>query len=158
MMTLAIPEKCLPIIFHMYHDSLWSGHLGVKKTYQAIKDKYFCPNLFSKLQQYIKACSICQEFKVPKTTEEKHDFIPRMLESHQPFAYIHLDFKYVFPATTGHKFLLVIADTCTRYCMAYPLRAISALDVAEILTKEIFFTHGFPLQINTDQGVKKPPT
>ena len=84
-LTLAIPEKCIPIIFHMYHDSLWSGHLGVKKTYQAIKDKYFCPNLFSKLQQYIKACTTCQEFKVPKATQETHDFIPRMLESHQPF-------------------------------------------------------------------------
>jgi hypothetical protein len=42
-LVLAIPEKCVPYIFSMNHDSLWSGHLGHKKTFQMLRSKYFIP-------------------------------------------------------------------------------------------------------------------
>jgi hypothetical protein len=45
-------------------------------------------------------------------------------------------------------------DTCTRFVLCYPLKKISAINVAEILLQQVFFTFGFCKSISTDRGVE----
>ena len=150
--VLAVPDRCLAYIFSMHHDSLWSGHLGLRKTFVAIRSKYFIPALYEKLQNWIRSCAHCQERKEPMSSEPTHDYLPRLLQTHEPFAHLHLDIKYVFPSNEGYQYLLVIVDTCTRYCLAFPLKQISTLQVAEIILQRICFQFGFCKTLSSDKG------
>ena len=48
--VLAIPETCADKIITLYHKSLFAGHQGVIKTYLAISEKFFIPNLIHYLR------------------------------------------------------------------------------------------------------------
>ena len=67
---LAIPEVCADKIIMLYHASLFAGHQGVIKTYLAISDKFFIPNLMHYLGSYLKACHICQLVRNDKPPSE----------------------------------------------------------------------------------------
>ena len=56
----AIPEIHADQIITLYHSSLFAGHQGVIKTYLAIADKFFMPDLMDYLHSYIKGCHIYQ--------------------------------------------------------------------------------------------------
>jgi hypothetical protein len=56
------------------HDSIFGGHRGMNKTYDAIKDHYTWPNMKQEIE-YIKRCEKCQ---VNKTIKPKR----RPLKSH----------------------------------------------------------------------------
>ena len=60
---LVIPEKCKPIIFNMYHDSLLAGHQGPYCTVMTIRQKFFIHNLMNKVKRYIEACHTCLKTK-----------------------------------------------------------------------------------------------
>ena len=52
--VLALPETCADKIITLYHKRLFAGHQRVIKTYLAISDKFFIPNLIHYLRSYIK--------------------------------------------------------------------------------------------------------
>ena len=56
---LVIPEKFEMNIFHMYHNSLFTCHQGLWKTFLTVRNKFFISNLFAKLRNYIEACNTC---------------------------------------------------------------------------------------------------
>jgi hypothetical protein len=46
------------------HDSkAGGGHLGIKRTYEAIKQKYYFKGMYNFIQNYILSCDICQRVK-----------------------------------------------------------------------------------------------
>ncbi|GBE82423.1 hypothetical protein SCP_0408070 [Sparassis crispa] len=58
-----VPELC-EAIFHLAHDSL--GHFGFDKSYAAICDAYYWPNMRTELERmYVPACKDCQRNKSP---------------------------------------------------------------------------------------------
>ena len=57
---LAIPESCADKIISPNHNSLFTGHQGVIKTYLTMTSKLFFPNLMHYLRPFLKACHICQ--------------------------------------------------------------------------------------------------
>ena len=59
--VLAVPETWVDKIITLYHSSLFTGHLGVIKTYLTISDNFFfIPNLIHYLRSYINAYHLCQ--------------------------------------------------------------------------------------------------
>ena len=58
MLRLYIPEQLRQLVVKQYHDD--NGHMGVQMTYDAIHQKYYWPNLFKELYDYVSACTICQ--------------------------------------------------------------------------------------------------
>ncbi len=51
-------------IFHLAHDSL--GHFGATKSYKALHDSFYWPNMRRDLEQaYIPGCVECQRNKAP---------------------------------------------------------------------------------------------
>jgi hypothetical protein len=39
------------------------SHLGIKRTYEAIKQKYYFKGMYNFIQNYILSCDICQRVK-----------------------------------------------------------------------------------------------
>lgn len=57
-LRLYVPRKLETLLVKQYHDGL--GHMGLDKTYDVIREKYYLPNLYKRLCSYIKGCVICQ--------------------------------------------------------------------------------------------------
>ena len=60
---LVIPEKCVPIILNMYHNSLLAGYQGPYHSAMTIRQKFFIHNLMNKVKRYIEACHMCLKTK-----------------------------------------------------------------------------------------------
>jgi len=45
------------------HVQLFTGHDGISKTKERLKESYFCPNMDADIANYIKACQRCQTRK-----------------------------------------------------------------------------------------------
>ena len=57
-LRLFVPEHLRPMVIKHYHDD--NGHMGVQNdAYDAIRQKYFWPNLFHELYEYVSACIPC---------------------------------------------------------------------------------------------------
>jgi hypothetical protein len=151
-MVLAIPEESVPYILAMEHDSLFSNHKGISRSYYTIKGKYFIPKLYDKIVQYIKTCATCQMRKLPNANTEQYEYLPRVNATLKVFDELHMDIKYLAESTEGFKFLLVIVDQGTRFCLAFPLRRVTAAAVAEVLLQKVCLFFGPFSTITFDEG------
>jgi hypothetical protein len=57
-LRLSIPLLLRQEVVSNYHDK---DHLGVDKTYDLIKIKYFWPRLYTQLHEYVNSCITCQQ-------------------------------------------------------------------------------------------------
>ena len=104
---IVIPEILINDIIQTYHDSKISGHLGVEKTYwKVIKDFWF-PDIYGKIENYVKNCDICERNKkFFKYNDELHPIV-----STQPFEIIELDHVGPFIKTPrGNQYILSVID------------------------------------------------
>ena len=51
-------------IVKMHHDHETAGHPGELETYNAIRSQYWWPGLRTFMKNYVKGCTICQQFKI----------------------------------------------------------------------------------------------
>lgn len=150
--ALCVPETQSDYIISTYHDSLLSCHQGVNKTFVTIRRKFYIPNLFDRLSAFIRSCTICQQRKIPQSRDKEKPYNPRIFQNYSPFSEIHIDMKSMFPSTEGFVYLMVCMCVQTRFIMAFPLRRIDAVSVAETLLQKIVLLFGVPQRIVTDQG------
>ena len=57
-LRLHVPKHLRTLIVTQYHEN--NGLMGVQKTLNSIKGKYYWPNLFKEFNQYVSMCTICQ--------------------------------------------------------------------------------------------------
>ena len=69
-LLLVIPEKFETNILNMYHNSLLAMHQGPYCTFLTMRKQFYFPNMLSKIQKYIEACTLCQQTK-PKNTKQR---------------------------------------------------------------------------------------
>ena len=58
---IIIPNQLEEDVIKMYHDSQISGHLGIEKTYWKLSKDFWFPDLYTKVDSYVKNCSICEK-------------------------------------------------------------------------------------------------
>ena len=51
-------------VVKMYHDHETAGNPGELEMYNAVKDQYWWPRLRTFVKNYVKGCTICQQFKI----------------------------------------------------------------------------------------------
>ena len=139
---LVIPEKCKPIIFHTYHDSLLAGHQGPFQKAMTIRQKFFIHNLMNKVKRYIEACHICLKTK-PKYTKNRpvYRWIP---VNYVPMQDLSIDIKTMPQAFGGYHLLLVITCNQTNLAIAVPLRDRQTQTIAEALIYRVIHLFGPP--------------
>lgn len=99
-LRLYIPEHLRDRVVKQYHDD--NGHMGIDKTFDAIRQKYFWPNLYKNLYEYISSCVTCQtrSMKKIKPSLQETDIPP------YPFAKIGLDLSGPYPTTMSGNMIL----------------------------------------------------
>jgi hypothetical protein len=62
---VVIPKSILPKLMAEFHDSPLAGHMGINKTYDKIRERYYWPHMIRDIGNYIKSCDLCQRRKSP---------------------------------------------------------------------------------------------
>ena len=90
-MSLYVPRHLRALIVKQYHDD--NGYMGVQKTFDSIRQKYFWPSLFKELYQYVSVCTTCQTRSLQKIRQplQETDIPP------YPMAKLSLHLIYLDP-------------------------------------------------------------
>lgn len=94
-------------LFQLAHDTL--GHFGADKSYAALHDSYYWPNMWRDLEStYIPACAECQCNKGP-TSKAKGLLHPLAIPDNCGDS-VCLNFMGPLPEDKGHNCILTIMD------------------------------------------------
>ena len=147
---LAVPESIQEKLFARHHDGPLGGHLGYKKVFDQLSQKYWWPRMYNDIMKWTLECQICQAHNSPKQpTMGKLQNIP--VEG--PWHRIGMDLVGPLPESKfGNKYILVIQDYFTKWPEAFPLKSMTAEEVAQIYVEELICRHGAPQILLTDQG------
>ncbi|KAA0724940.1 Retrovirus-related Pol polyprotein from transposon 412 [Triplophysa tibetana] len=145
-LQLVLPEKYWSQVLCSLHDS--SGHLGVEKTTELVKDRFYWPKMSPHIEQYIKCCGSC----IARKTLPKKVAPMNHMTSSGPFDLVCIDFLSIEPDSRGIGNVLVVTDHFTRYAQAFACKDQKALTVAKTLCDKFFIHYGLPSRIHSDQG------
>ena len=148
-----VPEKLRRPIMEVAHVSIMGGHMGIKKTTDKIQSAFYWLGIQGDVTRFCKSCDVCQKTvskgSVPKVPLEKMPLIDK------PFRRVAKDLVGPIspPSEEGHRYILTLVDSSTRYPEAVPLKNIDTETVAEALV-DIFSRQGVPEEILSDLGTQ----
>lgn len=120
------------------------GHLGITKTKEMLRARYWFPGLNSMVEQIVGQCLHCQiTTKAHQQEPVKMTDIPQ-----QPWEVVSVDFGGPYP--DGH-YNLVVIDKRTRYPEVERVKSTACQPTIDKL-RGIFATHGIPRMLCSDNG------
>ncbi|MES9881485.1 MAG: DDE-type integrase/transposase/recombinase [Sedimenticola sp.] len=146
-----MPKVLRSDVLRSYHDNhAGGGHLGISKTYAAIREKYYFPGMYKVIHDYVATCHQCQKMKgirkklpPPLTSMPISDVFDRW----------HMDILGPLTKTEeGYQYILLVVDSFSRWSEAFPLKTQTAKEVSHVLYSEIFTRYGAPRILVSDRG------
>ncbi len=127
MKQLVIPKELVPNVLNFIYDCATSSHPGKEKTYKQLQHKYYWIDIRKQIYDHIDNCNVCAETKgltcapAPVLNYPIHE---------KPWDGIHLDTLELPLSENGFKYLLVIIDYFSRYCILQPIQNKEAETIA----------------------------
>ncbi|CAI5660368.1 unnamed protein product [Oreochromis niloticus] len=143
---LVLPDRYRTSVMRSLHDEC--GHLGVEKTTEVLKDRFYWPCMNADVDQYIKTCGRC----VSRKTLPQRSSQLSQITSNGPLDLVCIDFLQIEPDNKGVANVLVVIDHYTRYAQAFPTKDQKSVTVAKVLWQKYFVHYGLPARIHSDQG------
>lgn len=131
-------------IFHDEHD-----HLGADKTLELIRKHFWFPSLKSFVQKYIGHCLICLTHK--KAPRAPRQPIHSWEKPCAPFEIVHIDALGPLPQSNGYRYVLIVIDSFSKFCLLYPMFGQDAIELKRLVTNVISL-FGTPKLIVADRG------
>ncbi|GFV47000.1 hypothetical protein TNCV_3033971 [Trichonephila clavipes] len=150
-MQLVLPRCRIDKVMKLAHESVFGGHMGVKKTKERIKYNFFWPNMSGEIAEFVQTCKGCQ-LRKPGKIGDRAPITP-IVRPELPFEIVNIDVIGPIqpPSGRGHKYVLCMMDQHTRWPEAVPLRSLTAKNACDSLL-QIFSRTGIPSIIASDQG------
>lgn len=144
---LVLPIELRATVLKSLHDDL--GHLGIERTLDLVRSRFYWPRMSSDVEQKIKTCERCVR---QKTLPERA--VPLMnIKTSRPLELVCVDFLSLEPDQSNTKDILVLTDHFTKYAVAIPTRNQKAQTVAKCLWENFLVHYGFPEKLMSDQGL-----
>ena len=131
-------------VFHDEHD-----HLSYEKTVDLILKHFWFPGLRSFTKKYISHCVNCLMYK--KAPRAPLQPITSWQKPSVPFDTIHVDALGPLPESDGYKYILILIDAFTKFCLLYPMRKQDSLEFKRVNTSAIS-NFGTPRLLVCDRG------
>ena len=149
---LVVPKHEQTKILNAYHDDPTAGHYGVQGTLQRIALRYYWPNMYKTIKNYIKECLECQRYKA---TNLKPAGLVQTSPMNQRFETISFDlFGPLPPTTDGKTWVFIVEDVATKWVELFALERATAENCAQVLIDEIFLRYGTPRRMISDNGTQ----
>ncbi|XP_056437540.1 uncharacterized protein LOC130374637 [Gadus chalcogrammus] len=143
---LVLPARYRPMVLRSLHDEC--GHMGMERTTELIKDRFYWPRMTAEVEQYIRTCGRC----ISRKTLSQHASPLNQITSNGPLDLVCIDFLQIEPDSRGVANVLVVTDHYTRYAQAFATKDQKAITVARVLWEKYFVHYGLPARIHSDQG------
>ena len=147
--TIEIPQSLVPVVLYNNHDTLFSNHQGVDRTYEKLQRKYHWNNIRKDTSDYVLSCDKCQRFKTTASPYFTNYVGSMKITADQPNEILFVDIAYVQSSPEGYLYFLLVVDSFSRLIEAFPLRTMTAQEIIKELTRYCCI-HGFPNQIFSD--------
>lgn len=138
---LVLPSEFHSMVLKAMHDDF--GHLGIDRTLDMIRNRFFWPKMSEEVERYIKNCGKCVIHK---------SLVKKAAPLHQIVSNGPMDLLSMEPDSKGFSNVLIVTDHFTRYSQAFPTRSQKAHEVARVLVDKYFVHYGLPARIHSDQG------
>jgi transposase InsO family protein len=135
------PENLRAKIVRIAHKQ---EHLGLSKTKEMIRHKYWWPGMDLEISDTVKRCFECQI-----STETKHTEPAKMTKlPSRPWTTVEVDFCGPF---SNGRYALVVTNQYSRY-PEVEFTTTTSFETTRKKLKKIFATHGVPQNLQSDNG------
>ena len=83
------------------------NNAGIKSTFYMIKQKFFWPNIYKDVKNWVNECNNCQRVKVKSHTQTP---VARFPKPTQAFEELNIDLIGPLPLSRGHRYIFTITD------------------------------------------------
>lgn len=124
-----VPRSLRQRITQWVDTSLSSGHSGIKRTIELVRNSFWWPNLINDVSEYVKSCSVCAQSKTPR--ELPAGLLEPLPIPQRPWSHLAVDFVTDLPSSNGNTTILTIVDRFSKACRLIPLKGIpTAMETA----------------------------
>ena len=145
---IIVPDSLKYQITKDYHET---NHLATENTRNAIKEKYYWPNMKDYVEKFCSMCDVCLKTKHPQK-KAKAKLHPINWADYYPRQAIALDIATMAPSSEGYRYILLIVDGMSKYVELCPLRNITGQSVTNSIKRQWIARHGAPDMLLSDQG------
>lgn len=138
------------IILNDYHLLPTSGHAGIQRMINNIKQHYYWPGMYQDIHKFVSSCDKCQKQKYKTHTKQ-----PMCITSTATSAFEKVFLDLVGPLTkdaNGYCYILTLQCELTKYVEAYPLLNKESETVARAFVDNFILHYGIPREVGTDRG------
>ena len=129
------------------HDN--SGHFGIFKCQELIRQRFYWPNWSNDLKRYIKNCFSCNE---RKDDIEPYQEELMLQDSTEVFERLHLDLGGPLTVSNNCKYFIIGMCAYSKWMEAALMNDTSTSSIKNWLKNQIFSRFGEPEMITVDQG------
>ena len=148
-----VPKTLRRKVMEVAHDSIFGGHLGIKKIKDRIQTNFYWPGMQSDITSFCRSCDVCQN----TTAKESVPRVPLRDKPliDMPFRRIAVDLVGTIspPIEKGHRYILTLVDYATRYPEAVSLKNIETETVGEALL-DMYGRLGISEEVLSDLGTQ----
>ncbi len=132
------------------HDTVLSGHLGYKKTFEKIFQRFYWFGMREDVRIYIASCEVCGANSLPN----HHPKAPLGdMRVGAPLDRLSTDVLGPLPLTQrGNRYILVVTDHFSKWVELTATPDQTAQTCARIILNEVIARFGCPLSLHSDQG------
>ena len=132
------------------HDARTAGHLGVAKTMERVKQRFYWHKCSQDVRDWCRKCDLCASRRRP---QQKLRAPMRTYNIGAPMERVALDILGPLPISTmGNKYILVIGDYFSKWTEGYAIADQESPTVARVVVEEFVARFSVPRQIHSDQG------
>jgi hypothetical protein len=147
---LVVPNELRSEVLKELHGTQATGHFGVNKTIQRVKQRFYWPQCQTDVKEFIKQCDGCSSRKGPP---RKPKAPLQLYTVGAPMERIAIDIMGPLPVSeNGNRYLLVTMDYFSKWPEVYPIPNQEARTVANALVREFFCRFAIPKELHSDQG------
>ncbi|CAD7002082.1 unnamed protein product [Ceratitis capitata] len=147
---IVVPKLRIPDVLKEFHNGLSGGHLGITKTLEKIKQRFYWVGCRQSVAEWIANCT---EFIAAKGPKSRSHGQMKQYTTGAPFERVAMDVAGPFPMSKqGNKYVLVVMDYFSKWSEVYPIPIQEAKTVADAFTNNWVIRYGAPIEWHSDQG------
>ena len=126
------PSNMYNYVIEIFHrqDKI-KPHFGTGKTYELIKKRFYGPNTFRSIKNFVSSCQVWQQCK-SDAAPEKAPLITVIVPD-RPMDFICIDIAYLEPDDDGYRYMLLIWCMFSKFIAAVPLMDQTAPIIVEAI-------------------------
>ena len=146
---LVVPLELRQDILKLCRDNFTGAHLGEKKTWIKLSNRFYQRSSYKDTIEYVKSCERCACAKDPPTTRAN---LKAITDFEKPFDKVGVDILELTTSSAGNKYINVFNDYLTKWVEAFPIKNQKAETIAKLFINEIITKHSAPKELLSDQG------